>query len=271
MSRYRLIALDMDGTLLNSRKKISEKTAAMVLKAMEEGKEVVLSTGRCLDELREYFEILPGLRYLICCSGAAVYDRKENKTIYSRKIPVAAVEEIFKVSRLEDTMVQILTTQSILQSEDLKKMEKFGIGQYRPMFEKVASTREDLYAWFQSCQEPLEKVNVYHTSWDSRERSRERLKNLDLELINAESGSLECSAGGVTKGEALKGLCKYLDVDLQDTIVVGDADNDIDALKIAGLPIAMGNANERVKALCAATVKDCDQDGCGEAIEKYLL
>ena len=66
-------------------------------------------------------------------------------------------------------------------------------------------------------------------------------------------------------------LCEYLGIPVEETIAVGDADNDIEVLKTAGLAIAMGNAAEHVKAIADVMVADCDHDGCAEAIGKYLL
>ena len=90
-------------------------------------------------------------------------------------------------------------------------------------------------------------------------------------LALAESTSLECSAKGIDKGVGLKKLCEHLGLPLEQTIAVGDADNDTMALKTAGLSIAMGNATEPIKALADVIVADCDHNGCAEAIDKYLL
>ena len=66
-------------------------------------------------------------------------------------------------------------------------------------------------------------------------------------------------------------LCEHLGIEIDETIAVGDADNDLNILETAGLAIAVGNANEHVKAVAAVVVNDCDHDGCAEAIDKYLL
>ncbi|WP_243114326.1 MULTISPECIES: HAD hydrolase family protein [Blautia] len=74
------------------------------------------------------------------------------------------------------------------------------------------------------------------------------------------------------KGIGLSRLCEYLHIPLSQTIVVGDADNDAAALQAAGLPVAMANAKDRIKALAdVITMQDNDHDGCAEVIQKYLL
>lgn len=93
MSKYKLIAFDMDGTLLNSEKRISERTLEAVNRAFDAGKEVILSTGRCVAELREYFKRIPGLRYVVCSSGAILYDVKEEKILYSNSISIELAEK----------------------------------------------------------------------------------------------------------------------------------------------------------------------------------
>lgn len=99
MSKYKLIAFDMDGTLLNSEKRISERTLEAVNRAFDAGKEVILSTGRCVAELREYFKRIPGLRYVVCSSGAILYDVKEEKILYSNSISIELAEKILAESK----------------------------------------------------------------------------------------------------------------------------------------------------------------------------
>ena len=268
---YRLIAFDMDGTLLNSGKKISQHTIDAIEQAFAAGKEVVLSTGRCIPELEEYFQMIPRLRYAVCVSGALVYDYQKRQTLYSNPITVPTVRQILAQVRQEDIMVHFLTTESIVEQNHLNHMNDYQMGVYQPMFQKITKRVENIHAYFEQNPVPIEKINLYHRNKEEREKTRERLKNLNLVLADSEVSSLECSAKGVTKGTGLKKLCEILGINLKDTIAVGDADNDIDVLKTAGLSIAMGNANDMVKSICDVTVNDCDHDGCAQAIKQYLL
>lgn len=271
MSGYKLIAFDMDGTLLNSQKRISEHTLDAVNRAFDAGKEVVLSTGRCVAELREYFVQMPRLRYVICSSGAILYDIKEEKILYSNCIPVDTVREILKASKKEDLMVHLLAIESIVQKTDIPQMERFGMGVYQPMYEAVTTQVDDIYEYYEQAPFEVPKLNLYHASTEGRDRSRKRLENLDLVLADAERSSLECSAPGVTKGTGLIRLCEHLGIQINETIAAGDADNDLNILQTAGLAVAVGNANEHVKTVADVIVKDCNHDGCAEAIERFLL
>ena len=142
-----------------------------------------------------------------------------------------------------------------------------------PHVRQITDKLENIYNSF--CEEPFPvlKLNLYHRDEASRARTVERIKAAGLEtaLALAESTSLECSAKGIDKGVGLKKLCEHLGLPLEQTIAVGDADNDTMALKTAGLAVAMGNATEPIKALADVIVADCDHNGCAEAIDKYLL
>ncbi len=271
MSKYKLISFDMDGTLLNSKKEISRKSLEWIKKAVDSGKEVILSTGRSVAELSGYIEQIPGLRYINCVSGALVYDLKEDKKIYSNAMSAETVKKILEISRFEDCMPHIMTDDSIIQKCDYENMEHFQMENYIPLFEKVAMKVDDIRKFYEEHNFPVEKFNIYYPTPEERAHMKERLRGLDVELIYVENTSLEISAKGVTKGVGLLKLCEHLGISPEDTIAVGDSDNDIEILKTAGLSVAMENANETVKELCDVTVADCDHDGCAEAVEKYLL
>ena len=92
-----------------------------------------------------------------------------------------------------------------------------------------------------------------------------------MSLTFGEETSLEITAKNVDKGKGLSELAKYLGINMSQTIGIGDADNDISFLKVVGLPIAMGNANNKVKELCKVITDDNDHDGISKSIYKYCI
>lgn len=273
MEQYKLIAFDMDGTLLNSQKKITDKTCEAIQKAIDAGIIVILNTGRCVAELEEYMDVLKNIQYINSTSGALVYDRKSDKDIYSSALDVDTVKAILDIVSSKDVMIDFLTRESIVQRDKIEKMEQYRMEVYRDMFERVTVKWEDICGQYLEKPFPVAKLNIYHTSEEARNYTRQRIKELQLgvEMVNAETTSLEISAKGIDKGIGLEKLCQYLNISLSQTIVVGDADNDIGAMKKAGLAVAMGNANERIKELADVMVADNDHDGCREVIEKYIF
>lgn len=273
MNTYKLIAFDMDGTLLNSRKQISSATLAAIKKADDAGKIIALSTGRCLAELSAYTDRIPGLRYLVCASGSLVYDLEEQKVLFSEPLMPKQVIPIMEIAALEKPMTHILSLRSIVDQNDIDHMEDFHMEIFRTFFEQIADKCTDLKEQYFAEPFPMNKLNLYHRDAASCARTKARIHEagIDVTMVYDQGTSIEISAKGVTKASGLAHLCDHLGLSISQTIAVGDSENDIDVLKKAGFSIAMGNAKPDIKAIADAVVADCDHDGCVEAIDKYLL
>ena len=145
------------------------------------------------------------------------------------------------------------------------------MGIYRESFGRAVTAVEDIAACYLEHRFAVYKFNLYCRSAEDRLALKRLLADLPLTLAECEETSLECSAFGVSKGMGLERLCRRLDIDLGETIAVGDSDNDLDIIGRAGLGIAMGNANDRVKGAAGAMVSDNDHGGCSQAVYDYLL
>ena len=141
---------------------------------------------------------------------------------------------------------------------------------YQDMYERVCDCHDDLAGYAKEHAEEIVKINLYHRSTESMNRSFERLKDLDLSMVRAEETGLEASPSGITKAKGLEILCEHLGVPLEQTVAVGDAPNDLEILQTAGLSVAMGNALDEVKEVCDAVVSDNDHYGVLEAIRRYF-
>lgn len=269
---YDLIALDMDGTLLNSKKEVSPGNINAIRQTLSAGKYVVLCTGRGRDELNDYPELLSFVPYGICESGSLVMDFRTDTVIHNETIPAQYLDSLFDAAEAEDAASFVLSLgRSLLTPEHLDHIEDYLMGVYRPMYQRIATLVPDVRSFWRSSGCPVEKFNLYHRSAASRQRTLDRLSSLPLTFACAEEASLEISPFGITKGTGLTELCRHLGIPISRTIAVGDADNDLDVLKTAGLAIAMGNANDHVNAITHCRVADNDHDGCREAILRYLL
>lgn len=270
---YQLIALDIDGTLLNSRKEITPETEEMLCRAFAAGKDVVLSTGRSFAELEEILTRFPAMDCGICESGALVYDRTRTEPIAIHPIPLEVVREAAAIARRRDVLIHVFQRgRPVISRRQMALLEDFQIPYFRPMFERYSLQVEDA---LESCLElehpSIEKINLYHRTVEARSETRNMLSHLPLELVDSEKTSLELSAAQVDKGQGLRELCEYRNVPIEATIAVGDSYNDAAVLQAAGLAVGMGNAPERVRQLCDIIVADCDHDGVAEAIRRFLL
>lgn len=273
MTAYKLLALDMDGTLLDSRKQVLPKTAAALERLAAAGVAVAFSTGRGLAELSDYVPNLPFIKYGSCISGGLVYDFSNQRTVFAHPFETKLALEVMAVSRQEAPMVHILTTtQSVAAAEALPHMADFHMGIYQGMFDRICTPVDDMPAFARANEGAVCKINLYHRSAESRERTRARLEEagLAVQLAYAEETSLEVSPAGVSKAEGLSHLCDYLGITLAEAVAVGDAPNDTQALQVVGLPVAMGNATSDIKALAKMVVADNDHDGIAEVVAEVF-
>ena len=272
MGQYRLVAMDMDGTLLDTHKRISERNMKAVKMAADAGITIVISTGRCPAEMKVYPELLNSVHYLDCLSGALVCDNKIQKRIYENLIYPDLVMRLIDIAGQEGCMIQLLTEESIVQYDQYINMSKYNMGVYQSLYKQVCEIWPDIIGKYNKDPFPIHKLNLYHTSDVSREKTVSRIINegLPVTLAKAETTSLEISAGGTDKGVGLSKLCDYLGITMDETIVVGDAENDTAILKQAGLAVVMGNAKDHMKELADIVAADCDHDGCAEVIERFI-
>ena len=270
-SPYRIIALDIDGTLLNSRKEVTSVCADAVRQAAEAGKIIVYNTGRAVSELTEFFPLLPDIQWAVYASGAGLYDIQKGKTFALHGIPRADADAILALARTKDLMPQlVIGDRDVIQASHMARLDHFHMEIYRPLYERAMTLVPDIYAYAENCREEFLKINLYHADPAERVRTREELSRLSVEKAYSEVSSLECSAAGVDKGSGMLRLCGELGIPASESVSVGDADNDIPMLRAAGLGIAMGNAARHVKDAADRVAADNDHDGCAEAIRMAL-
>ena len=274
MTTYRLAAFDMDGTLLNSDKKISEKTMEALHRAAAAGKIMTLCTGRSPAELADFRgeDFTKSVPYAICESGALIVDLRDGSILSQTTIDPALIPRLLEAETQEDVMLQIMTCgRSVVSAGQIPRMEHYQISVYQKMFEQVCTKVPSAREFLAGTQDGIEKVNFYHTSTQARERTRARLRDLPLNAVDSEVSSLELTPLSVTKAAGLEKLCAHLGIPMEETVAVGDAPNDMAVLRAAGFAAAMGNAGQEVREICALTVSDNDHDGCAEVIDRVLL
>ena len=269
--QYRLLALDMDGTTLDSEKRFPKETAEAVRELTARGIYVVVATGRGLAELSDYRQEISCTSYAIAISGGLVYDFRQGKPLFLQPLPLEASLEILAAGEAEHAMVHFLTVNaSVCRAADIENMKDFHMEVYQDMYQRVCHPEDDLAGYARGHADEIVKINLYHRSTESRERSLRRLAPLGLVNVFSEVTGLETSPKGITKARGLEVLCGHLGIGLDEVVAIGDAPNDMEILKLAGMPVAMGNATEEVKEICRDVVGDNDHNGVLEAIRRYF-
>lgn len=292
--KIRLAALDMDGTLLRADKTLHPDTSGDLAAAKASGIEPVLCTGRSPLELYEYVRELPSIRYGICISGALVYDFRGRRTIYENPVSTGWIPFLNDIADRYDAMLHFLTPdRSIIRTGMIARMADFEMGAYQPMYRRIATEVPDMVEEG-SKRRDIFKVNIYFRSVMDRDHARDDVfaklcseqslrgsemnhngsgssePLLPLTVVRGEKTTLEITSVGVDKAEGMRILAQYLNIPMSETMSIGDSENDLTALQAAAVSVAMGNADEKIRALCDCVTEDNDHNGVGLALRRYL-
>ena len=274
MTEYRIVASDLDGTLLASDGSVSAENREAIKRLSEKGVYVVPCTGRTLYELNPEIRNNPYIRYIIHSDGSVIYD-KEN----DRRIEMCMTREV--TNRLFDELAKQPTFYSVrynrnvyndaaLQSDAV--YNSFAIDPYsRNVVIPWSKKLDDFDAFCRSC-ESIEMVGVFFQSLEARDRCLERLEALgDYGFIRWQGLNYsEIFSKEAGKGNALLRLAKELDLDRSQTIGVGDSTNDLTMIRAAGLGLAMSNACEALKAEADEIICSNDEHGIQYILDRYI-
>lgn len=269
---YRLAALDMDGTLLNSDHAVSDYTLDVLARVDAAGKIAALATGRCLSELREFIDTIPALRYVICENGANIYDTRQKKSIH--RVSFSEDDVDFLLAELEKRTVvaqMFMDDQSYIRAPIEIDLRPYRLEHFRSVFEEGSVFDPDLFNRYRASRPPVDKIDLYFTSEADRDEFRAVAATRNIEIAGSIGIGLELSPLNANKSDGLIRLCEILDIPIEESIAVGDADNDKGILQAAGLAVAMGNAFDHIKAIADVITDNCDNHGAAKALEKYLL
>jgi Cof subfamily protein (haloacid dehalogenase superfamily) len=270
MSNFKMIALDLDDTVLMSDLSISKRTRNVVKKALQAGIIVVIATGRVPGALKDYVKVL-GINkqegYLICGNGTIIMDSRTEKIIDESRLPPKAALAAFDLIDAEGFAVQIYDEDSIIVS---RRNEFFdtdhkltGMNQIIPDdFRSVLvrdGTRKMVVSADPMLLKPLEEILV-------------NVVGSRLTLFTSKPYYLEILPPGCDKGAALATIAGKLGIKKEDVMAFGDSMNDEAMIRWAGCGVAMCNGDDRVKDVARlVTEKTNDEDGVAEIIERYVI
>ena len=267
---YKLMAVDMDGTILNSAKKISAAVRAAVDEATRRGKIVAYSTGRGTDEVAEHFAECPNIRYVNGECGTLIFDAATNKIIARCVMPEAGFRQVIDLLAGGDYMSKVYIKGSAYADKSkMHDIDRYQMHHVRTMH--IAIPTADYLDFLRANIGNTEKMVIYAKSEAEKAELKKILPTFGLTAVNASKTSVEVYGAAFNKATGLKLLCDYLQIDISEAIAIGDADNDREVMGAAGLAIAMGNAEDSIKKIARHIVSDNNHDGVAEAIYKYLL
>ena len=274
MHNIKLIALDLDGTLLNSDKQLSEENAAALLKAAGEGIEIVPATGRFYKGMPSVIRDLPYVNYVISVNGAGVYDIKNNKTVCSDEIPFERAVQVMEFLDGIDVIYDCYQDGWGWMTEEFyNKAEQYAANIHSlEMIKNLRTPVSELKKYLTHKASGVQKIQVFFRDMTLRGRMIDVLaeKYPDLSVTTSIVNNIEINSREATKGRALEKLSGYLGIPVGGTMAFGDDTNDISMLKAAHIGVAMGNADESVKQIADYVTDGCDENGVAHAFNHFL-
>jgi hypothetical protein len=261
----KLIAIDLDDTLLNERQQISEPTRLALGRAMEAGVAVTIATGRMFQSAVPFAQQLGIKLPLIAYNGALIRERISGETIFHQPIAPDLAQELADLFRQRGWYLQKYVDDRLYVSElddnaryyaDYAKVE--AIPQGADFFRMVEAPTKMLSMG--DAGELAEITAELTTKYGGR-----------LYLASSRKRYLEMVDVRVNKGRALGYLAGSLGISANEVLAIGDSMNDVDMLEYAGIGVAMGNANDKVKAVADFITLRNTEDGVASAVEKFVL
>ncbi len=272
---YKLICLDLDGTLLASDCSITEKNLSTLKVLMEKGVKVAVATGRSAENAR-YFALKLGEKaFFLGNNGTVVGIAGKKEYLSQHKIGYEKVKGIFKIAN-DIGANTIFVSENTLFFNNQEEYDKFIT--HKDSWELV----NEKSVFFKDEERFLDeiakdKINIYKCMlFNSKNKSFEEIrrileKNGDYELYFLSGGYFEIIDSNANKSKGIMVLEKHLGINKEDIIAFGDSENDVSMIEYVGHGVAMGNAVEHVKDVASATTKTNDEDGVAHYLERVYV
>lgn len=263
----KLIALDLDGTLMGKDRVIARRTRRAMQRAMDQGCLVAMATGRAFSSAARFAKDLELNALLICYQGAMIRDYRDGATVYADTIPLDSAREVIAFSQAHQLNVQVYleddrsyadqVTPMIAHLAEIAQVPVSGVGNLATWLDRPPLK---LLFFVEQQEEAPELVRVLKSQFDGH-----------LQIVRSWDQIVEVTGPDVSKGGALMRLAKCLETPQIATMAVGDQDNDVSMIAWAGLGVAMGDASLAAKAAADVIAPPLGEDGAAWAIERYVL
>ena len=289
---YKLVAIDLDGTMLDSFGQVTENTKKVIQKTIEKGTDVIIASGRPIDSIKTIAKEIGSNKYFIAGNGALIYDIQNDEVLYENYMNKQKVLEIIKICEENSISYNVYTEKTILATalkynvlyyykENLKKQEdkRTHINIVENMYEYIQKMPEEKFlkiticddskAIFQSIIRKLEKISdieILDVSHMSRKVIEQGTESIPIEYYYTEISSKD-----VDKWNAIEFLISKLNIKKEEVITIGDNINDKKMIEQAGLGIIMGQSMPQLKEIADYATTSNTEEGVAKALSKFCL
>lgn len=274
---YKLICIDVDGTLLGENGEIPEENIIAVERAYKKGVQVVISTGRIYSNAVQISNRIKVKSPVIAANGAVVKDWYNRKVIFHAHFEKYEYEKLFDLLSKYNLVAHFYTMDKVISYSVIGNIAalvyKFkNFSKNHKIYVDSSLTLKSLKKKLKKNEGKIVKCVLYSMDKERLMQFRKEIEETtDMSVFGAGSYSIEIGPKGVSKGSAVKKLAKYLNIDRKDIICIGDNENDIEMIKYAGLGVAMGNAVDSLKEVADYITDTNINSGVAKVINKFVL
>lgn len=268
--KVRLIATDLDGTLIPYGKTIPEAVLTALQEALDRGIFVVPVTGRSFAAIPPEILSLSGLRYVISSNGAVILDLEQDRVLCRTLIPAGEAAAILRMLQEQGVYSCAYSGNRIYNWARLPSyLEQY----YRPRMKIfLQNPREDLAGFLEQNGLDVEKMFIAVHEERKREELRWELQSRPGILLTSSSPwNLEVNHRDADKGTALRRLARHLSLPPDEILAMGDNENDLTMLRFAGVSAAVENGTREAKAAAQMVIPGCEQAGAAQFLRKNIL
>jgi Cof subfamily protein (haloacid dehalogenase superfamily) len=265
MMPIKLLAADLDGTLVADLHTIPARTQATIKAVVEQDVRVVIATGRGYEDTRKFVHMLGLTTPVICYQGAIIYDFQTGQTIANEGLSMPATSQLIDLARSLDLSLSLHLNGNAYTERQT--------AQSRTFFDNIGTSLTEVADLKQVITTPPIKGMIVHPPHEIQAMAA-RLQTAvgdRLNVFHSLDILIEITSPNVSKGQALETLAVHYGLLQNEVMAIGDQDNDVEMIAWAGLGVAMGNASPKAKAAADHIAPPLEEEGAVWAIEKFIL
>lgn len=270
----KMIALDLDGTTLNGWR-LTERTQKTLEKAIEKGVHVVIATGRTYSSLPEDIFKIKGLEYIITSNGAHITNLPADEIIYSNCTEGHVIEELsYLLEESSKFPIEVFTEGRAYIDKEVFDYISLNGSTYMNVgyIQRTRKPVPEIYNFLRRHKDNIENINIHFELLEEKAEFKKSLDKINgITVTSSFPHNIEIGGPTTSKASAIEHLCSALDIDKSEVMACGDSHNDCAMIEFAGLGVAMGNAEEDVKAIADYVTLSDAEDGVAHAVEKFVL
>ena len=289
---YKLVAIDLDGTLLDSYGQISEANKDAIKNSINKGTKIVLASGRGAMSVRNFATEIGANEYMICGNGAMVYDIKEEKIIYEKFLNQKKVLQLIKICEENSIYYSVYTEKGVIakslnynvlfynhENSNKPDDKKTNIYLTESVYDYILNRKENDYTKITVC----DNNNIIFNSIIKKLRKirgidvldvghmTRKLMKLGTEQYSIEYFYTEITNENINKWNSIEFLIEKLGIKKEEVIAIGDNINDKEMLENSGLGVAMANSAPYIQKMADVVTDSNNDNGVAKLLEKYVI